>query len=227
MNFDVKEKSLDEALVVSGLSVEDVKPRFADFLDKAVLFQRSAEALEVHDDETREQAANLAGGAKKLVKAIETRRKEVIAPAQEFVKGVNGLVGKITLLLEQAAALVGQKEMAFLNLLEMKRREVERLAQEAVARLQKQVDREAKKKGIEPIKIEAPVVPEVQTTARTESGISSYTVTTWDFEIQAEAEVPRDYCSSDSRKIRDGIKNGVRQIPGVRIFEKTEIRHRS
>lgn len=223
----INEQGEPEALIPAALTLEEVKPSFDEYLERVSLFEKSAEALEVKDDETREQAANLAAGAKKISKAVDARRKEVIAPAESFVKSVNAFCRKFTDRLSTAAGIAGRKELDYINLQEMKRREQERLALEATAKLQKQINKEAAKKHIEPIQVAAPVVPEMQTTARTESGVTSFTVKTWEVEVVSENEVPREFCSSDMRKLREAVKNGVRDVAGCRIYEKVEIRHRS
>ena len=48
----------------------------------------------------------------------------------------------------------------------------------------------------------------------------------WDFEVQDEREVPREYMQVDAGAIEKAIKNGVRKIPGVKIFsyESTQMR---
>lgn len=49
----------------------------------------------------------------------------------------------------------------------------------------------------------------------------------WDFEITDPKAVPRDYCSPDSTKIRTAVtKDGVREIAGVRIYQKFSTRVR-
>ena len=42
----------------------------------------------------------------------------------------------------------------------------------------------------------------------------------WSYEILDESKIDRAYCSPDSRKINDAIRAGVREITGVRIYEK-------
>ena len=216
----------ETALVPAALTLEEVKPSFDEYLERVSLFEKSAEALEVKDDETREQAANLAAGAKKIVKAINNRKLEVTAQARNFTSSVNGFVDKFVARLTSVAKIAGGKELAYINLQEMKRREQERLAQEAAAKLQKQIDKEAKREHIEPIQVAAPVVSEVQTTARTESGVTSYTTKKWVGDVFDPDRVERKFCSPDQGKINAEIKNGVRQMSGVNIYEKEDIRHR-
>lgn len=50
--------------------------------------------------------------------------------------------------------------------------------------------------------------------------------TNWDFELQDERLVPPEYLTVDVAAIEKAIKNGVRNIPGTRIFsyESTQMR---
>jgi hypothetical protein len=45
----------------------------------------------------------------------------------------------------------------------------------------------------------------------------------WDFEIVDESKIPREYLMVNEKAIRAAIKAGVRDIPGVRIFQKEEL----
>ena len=45
----------------------------------------------------------------------------------------------------------------------------------------------------------------------------------WVWELENEQLVPREYLSLDEKKIESAIKNGVRNIPGIKVFEKEEI----
>lgn len=43
------------------------------------------------------------------------------------------------------------------------------------------------------------------------------------YEIIDEEKIPRQYCSSDSKKINEAIKKGIREIEGLKIFEQKTI----
>jgi exonuclease VII large subunit len=45
----------------------------------------------------------------------------------------------------------------------------------------------------------------------------------WVWELENEAQVPREYLSLDSKKVDEAVKQGVRNIPGIKVFEKEEI----
>jgi hypothetical protein len=68
------------------------------------------------------------------------------------------------------------------------------------------------------VTVATPVVPEVAKVTRTVEGSASQRKE-WTHEILNPDEVPREYCSVDERLIRKAVKGGVREIPGVRIYE--------
>lgn len=46
----------------------------------------------------------------------------------------------------------------------------------------------------------------------------------WSWEIVDEAQIPKAFCSPDSKKINEAIKAGIRKIQGIRIFEASIVR---
>jgi len=52
------------------------------------------------------------------------------------------------------------------------------------------------------------------------------TKTVWEFEVLDEREIPREYMTVDVAAVEKAIKNGVREVPGVRVYsrEKTTMR---
>lgn len=45
----------------------------------------------------------------------------------------------------------------------------------------------------------------------------------WVWELEHEALVPREYLTLDEKKIDESVKQGIRNIPGIKILEKEEI----
>jgi hypothetical protein len=72
----------------------------------------------------------------------------------------------------------------------------------------------------------APVIPETQRAVRTEEG-SAHQRKIWTYEVLDPALVPVEYKIVNEQSIRDAIKTGIREIPGVRIFEETRTVFRS
>jgi hypothetical protein len=217
----------ETGMALVGVNLNLVKPGFAKFELEITKWEGETKALEVRDDESRGQAAMIGGAAAKLTKKLDAKRKEILAPYKDFEKSLNGFVAGFTDRLRDISNLTKAKEMRFVALQEMQRREAEKKAQEATAKLQAKIDKEAEKKGIEPIQVLAPVVPPQPTKMRTETGTTSYEVKSWAGEIINDSEVPRVYCEVSQRLINQAVKEGCREIPGVKIYEKTEIRYRT
>lgn len=53
-----------------------------------------------------------------------------------------------------------------------------------------------------------------------------FTTKSWDFTIEDPCQIPSEYLKIDESKIQRDVKLGIRNIPGVKIFEvkKTELR---
>lgn len=49
------------------------------------------------------------------------------------------------------------------------------------------------------------------------------TTNRWTFEITSEKDIPREYLQVNETAIREAIKAGVREIPGVRIFQSQSL----
>lgn len=118
--------------------------------------------------------------------------------------------------LEQAERIVSQKHLEWdreqREAAEAARREEERLRRLAEARQAK-----AGRDAPTPI-IPMPTVWAPPKTVRTAAG--SLTVkTVWSFEVVDLSALPDEYKAADAVKIGRVVRAGVRQIPGVRIFE--------
>jgi hypothetical protein len=79
---------------------------------------------------------------------------------------------------------------------------------------------------VEPIVILPPVILP-KPVLRTESGTLAYQVRSWKHEVTDESLVPRHYMAIDEKKIREAIDMGLRELPGVRIYEEVETRFRN
>jgi hypothetical protein len=62
--------------------------------------------------------------------------------------------------------------------------------------------------------------------SKTESG-SSFTRKTWKFELTDISQVPRDFLCLHDWRVREAIKDGTREIAGIRIYEDIDVSIRS
>jgi hypothetical protein len=211
--------------IAKPYDMEPVRLRLRPYEDKIAAMVEQAGGLSVTDDASNAQAVEMANQAKKIDTAIETVRKALVHDPNEYVKGVNNLAKSFQGKLQGIAASMRGKIGSYVQRQEMERRKAEEAARKAQEELQAKIDAEAKTSNVEPVQIAAPVVPKPATIVRTEAGSAS-TRKVWKHEIIDEAAVPRRYLMVDESKIRQAVKQGVREIPGVRIFEHTEIAFR-
>ena len=149
-----------------------------DFMEGA------ANAVGVRTEDEAKQALSMALQSRKLEKALEQSRTEIVKPHFDYQKAINKLVRDFQEKLQKIEEhlkgkidhwIIEQKENPFTCLDEIK----------------------------------------------VEDG-SLYTQKSWDFEILDHAKVPEEYLeiTVDVAKIEKDIKNGVRDIAGVRVFQK-------
>jgi hypothetical protein len=48
----------------------------------------------------------------------------------------------------------------------------------------------------------------------------------WSFEVENLSTVPRDFLMLDEQKIRNAIRAGIREIPGIKVFQKQQTVYR-
>jgi hypothetical protein len=204
-----------------------------------------SDALMVRDQGTKSEAVQLGTSAKKLAKKIEEARKQIIGPASEYVGAVNNFAKSFTAPLSEIETQLKKKINDHDRSMEIQRQQREQAARQAAAELQARLDKEAaeankkaqaeaKKAGLKPESVEVivapqvpePIMPAEKAVTRTDSG-ASYQRKTWTFEVFDESLVPAEYLIVDPIKIRQAVRMGIREIPGVKIYEKTETSFRT
>ena len=224
----LQNESQEETEVLApAQSLIAVKPKFQQYVTRVDEMVIDAKAIEVTDEETLKFAVALGGEAKKITKTLDAQRKDVTAEASDFVKSVNGFVKIFTDKLTDIETVLKKKIGAYQEKIELDRRKQQELSNKATEQLQQQVNKEAAAAGVEAPIVPAAVIPQQKTVTRTETGTTAFTKKPWKHEIINPEEVPREFCVPSDQKIRDAIKQGVRNISGVRIFEDTQVNFRT
>ena len=197
--------------------------------------------LKITDDKTFSLASDYLKTLKETAKAIEEREKEFTKPLNDTLKKIRDVfrpqkeaIDKMKEVLEKEKILPYQRELE-----KARREEAEKKRQIEIDRLKKEKEEELRKALEEKtmtkkeIKAEEKSMKEeiksleqeeikVNTGVKTLSG-SMNIRKTWTFEIIDSEKVPRTYCEPSKSVIDDAIKTGVRDIAGLRIFEKETI----
>jgi hypothetical protein len=195
----------------------------------------------VKDEQTHNEAITMAGQAKKLATTIEKKRKEIIEIPGEFVKTVNNFVKVFRDSLDEIDRKLKSGIQSHMIKVQMEQREAQERARIEAAKVQRELDaraaslnaqreeqsRKSAETGqpMEPIEAEviapvvvAPVVP-VQKVFRSETGSSVHLRKDWVWEVTDLAIVPTKYLVIDKVAVNQAVKSGIREIPGMRIYE--------
>jgi hypothetical protein len=206
-NLDLETIERDErAQELSGISLE--------------LLER-AQGIEIVDDSTDLEAAEFLAQVKTARKRWDELRHWFTDPLETQKKRIIAKFKADDAPLEQAQRIVGGKHIAYQRAQqEAARKEQERLRRLADAR-QERAEKRAEEKGLEapaPI-IPMPTVQAPPKTIRTASGAVT-TRTVWKHEVVDMAALPDEYKIADEVKLGKVVRAGVREIPGVRIYEE-------
>lgn len=186
----------------------------------ALMAERARGIVIITDPETNKKAAEWGAQAKRLRKRLEELRKHVVEPHNKFLTAVNNFFKRYQEPLEEIERSLGRKIGAFRQLLEQERHKKQAEVEAEAKRLQKQLEDEASAAAtpFEAAIVAAPVVPEVPHVTRTPDGTASQRKV-WTFIIEDEGKIPREFLKVDEQKIRQAVRAGQREIPGVRIYE--------
>ncbi len=179
----------------------------------------SAERAVIDSGPTLEKGADLAKMIRDHLKTAEGERTALTGPLNTVLKNINTRFKKYTEPLERAKGVIDGKMVTYgKKVAEAQRIEDEkRRKEEDAVRVEEFPDEMA---------FTPPTAAPKPATVYGNTGSAASFTNTWDFEVTNAAEVPREYLVPDEKKIRQAVKDGVRAIPGVNIFEKTGLRVR-
>lgn len=206
--------------------IDAAKNSLMQFRSSVNGMQREATELQIIDAATEAKAGEMIAQTKALKKQIETHQELLISSPQKFVRAVQSFTLPFRKDLESIEAQLKRKMGDYGYHKEMARRKAEAEAAKAAAALQKKIDKQAAKAGIEPVQIPAPIVPPESAPIRTESGTTSY-VPVWGYELIRIEDVPHKYLMIDDAAIKAAIRAGIREIPGLSIKERMQVRTRT
>lgn len=198
--------------------------KFDQLSAEIATFIAPAKAVVVDSKETCERAMTSAQQVKKLEKAVEARRKELVGPLNDQVKRINDYAKKILEPLAGADSHIKKQLIGWERKLEDERREAQRkIDAEAAAQRKRIAEAEAedRRKKMEAEKLDADVADlfGAPAAAPTEPAAPSFE------EEQRQAEIDRERFLAEER-LRAEIKaNEANRVSGVQrpwTFEVTD-----
>lgn len=186
-----------------------------------------AEGLVVKTDDDAVAATEAGAKLVKLAKRLDEARKKALEPHKAFTDGLNGICKGWSARIEQIKKALSAKLLPYQQRKAEEERHRQESARKAEAEARRKAEEEAKALGVEAVEVAATVhAPAPTEKVKTALG-TAYTVELDKFEIVDAQAVPRQYMMVDERLIREAIKGGIREIPGVRIWTEKETRFRN
>lgn len=178
-----------------------------------------ASLVAVTDGASAEKAGNMLVQVKQFTKQVEERKSYIVKPLKDHARRMEAMFKPTLDKLDEAESSLKQKILTY-------RAEAEQKAAAETAELMAKAA-EAQESGDSDTALvlatEAQNIETTQKTTHFEAGGSMQEKKTWDFEVVDFGSVPHEYFSLDEKKIRLSIRSGLREIPGVRIFQSSQL----
>lgn len=192
-------------------------PEIQKLHSEAVRLQEYAEARVIKSKEDLVPATNDLALIASLKKTFETRRREIIAPLQNQIKEINAAFESITLPILTADKVTRNKISEFQRAEDMRRQTAEEVNELRMTAAKKEA---ALNNGEISESVQLVDVPlEVPKKISTDLGsVGQRMVAKW--ETIDFSQVPDEYKMIDAAKVGKVVRAGLRNIPGIRIWEE-------
>lgn len=219
------------------LVVPDREPVILRCLERGEAFKREALALVPASEEDEIVATNLLAVAVTLQKEAESRRVLLVKPLNDHVKKINELFRQVLAPFVEGDAWLRKQLLAYA-------REKTRLAEAAAAAAERQrreseaLLRDAERAEAEGhpgvaegllntavAKADAAKGPFVAPPAKTlVTSMGARTIKkTWTFRVTDLAQIPRGFLLLNEKSVREAIDAGLREIPGLHIYQEDSL----
>ena len=224
---------------------------FDRFQGQIDAMRAQAAAVQVTDQESHDTALTMIGEAKQMAKRIETKRVEVKAPYLNVCKAIDGFAGPLVQSVKGIAGALEDKIRPWIIEQDRKRRAAEAEARRAAEEARRKAEAEAQEKARlaaaqaadrnepppppEPVVMPAmPAVP-TETRSRVDTATASVDLV-WDWHIEDLDEFlsygpavmarEKEIVKAMAPWINAQVKAGVREIPGVAIYQTEKVKTR-
>ena len=175
--------------------------------------------FKVETSEQFQQAGDMLVQLKKWQKAVKEKRDGVVKPMKEALAKVDALFKPTLLKLEQAELNLKARVLSYSTKAREEAREKEqKLLAEATAAQEAGDTNTAMV-----LATEAMEATSIQKTTSLDGGGALRTSEVTDFEVEDFGKVPHEYFTLDEKKVRAAIRGGVTEIPGIRIFKRSQL----
>jgi len=202
---DVKDKKVDEAIEKIDKDVKQMQERTMEVV--------------IENDEDKQDVAELLVNLKRRHNRVEGLRKEFTKPLLDHKRAIDKRfkdeLKPLEKMIDKVKGVIGSYQ-----------RKKEEEARKEEERLRKQKEKKNEKreeKGQELDLTTAPEVAKPDNQTETEDGGKTVVNKRWTYDIEDESEIPREYLKVDKGSIRKAVREGKREIAGVKIYQEESV----
>jgi flagellar motor protein MotB len=207
---------------------------------QAQTLETQIKALQVTNTEELKYAGDVLANVKLFIKGWTAKKKELIKPFKDGIEGIENEFDPQIDKAKEHKEMIENKIVPF-QMSELKRQqdEAQKLKEAELVRLENEKEKlEDKALNLNSDKVlnEALKVEERQgrlmstptkQSFSVDSGQSKTGITMlWTYEVTDEKLVPREYCVSSKGLLNKAVDDGIREIAGVKIYQKPSITSR-
>lgn len=183
---------------------------------------KACQNIIITDDDSLEKGKELAKEARRIEQFIEEKRKEVTKPLLDRKKQIDDFAKTLTADLNNAVKSLRQQIQKYEEEKERRRLEELRRLEEERRRQEEELRKAQEQNDVSQIE-KLQKLSEIEQQSSQLSEKSSSLRMIWTFELVDINAVPREYLVLDETAVRRAIQSGVREIPGLKIFQKPSL----
>jgi len=183
-----------------------------------------ATRFEINDATSNQKATGVLSEIARRKKKTVDARMFMTRPIDESKKNIMNFFKPFIEQYDKATAIIKGKAKDYYLAEEEKAKEAEKKRLIAEIKREEEI-RKAQEENREPVIDEIPAIPEVKAPEKTVRGVAGGSMTFkkhWKHEVINPELVPKEYFIIDESLIREAIRNGAREISGVRIYEDVD-----
>lgn len=172
-----------------------------------------AKSLVISDEKSGKYATDLVSFIKKAYRKIEAKRKFFTQPLNEHIRDINSEFKTMTEPLKEAEDAIKGKLLSWHATLRKRQEAEEKKKLESTNKISRNLNLPD---------VEQP--PEAPPSTQVKGAVGkSFTKKVWNFEVEDFPKIPNSLKLLNEVAVRAQIKAGIREIPGIKIFQKDQI----
>ena len=208
-------------MVENGIRIESIDAQKKEIEQSTKALVARATRFQVTDPASLQKSSGILSDIATAKKRANDLRFSLTKPLDESKKRIMALFSPFIDQFEKATKIIKDKVRDYYFEQEEKARQAEKERLLAEAKREEEIQK-AQEEDREPVVEEIPVIPEVKVPEKTVKGVAGGSMTVkkiWKFTIVDPKLIPEEYWIIDEGLIREAVRNGAREISGVKIYE--------